>query len=230
MGPDRAARWPQLIAQAVGTLTGTDVVSSVATDAALVALTVDDGPHPATTPALLDVLADNGVSATFFVMGSRAREHPDLLARAAAEGHELANHLERDEPSALLAAAEFDRQLADVHGVLAPHGPVRFFRPGSGWFTPRMLRSGARLGYRCALGSPGLAISSYPEPVRLGASLAARCGRGDVVVLHEGSASRADVATVAGALVTGLARRGLTATTLSRLVATSSPSRPGPGS
>jgi peptidoglycan/xylan/chitin deacetylase (PgdA/CDA1 family) len=218
--PGPAAPWRRLVARAVGALTGTDgVVTSVATDVPLVALTVDDGPHPSTTPALLDVLARHGVSATFFVIGSAARAHPDLLSRTAAEGHELGNHLERDEPSVLLASGEFDRQLTDVHAVLAPHGPVRFFRPGSGWFTPRMLRSGSRLGYRCALGSPGLAISSYPDPERLGASLAARCGRGDVVVLHEGTQARSDVATVTDALVTALADRGLTATTLSRLVA-----------
>jgi peptidoglycan/xylan/chitin deacetylase (PgdA/CDA1 family) len=207
-----------MVARAVSALVGAEVITSIPTSAPLIALTVDDGPHPATTPRLLDVLGAHRATATFFVMGSRAREHPHLLGRMAGAGHELGNHLERDEPSALLDAAEFDRQLADVHCLLAPHGPVRFFRPGSGWFTPRMLRSGARLGYRCALGSPGLAVSAYDDPASVGGRLAERCGAGDVVVLHEGTPRRAAVPDVAEALLTALAHRGLAATTLADLV------------
>jgi peptidoglycan/xylan/chitin deacetylase (PgdA/CDA1 family) len=213
----RAAWWPQAAARAVSVLAGAEVITSVPTEAPLVALTVDDGPHPSTTPRLLEVLARHRAHATFFLLGGKAREHPGLLAAAASAGHELANHLERDEPSVLLSAADFDRQLRDVHDLLAPHGPVSFFRPGSGWFTPRMLRAGARLGYRCALGSPGLAVAGYPDAPALGRSLADRCGAGDVVVLHEGLPGRAGVADVADALLSGLDRRGLAATTLGTL-------------
>lgn len=228
-GPDGAARWPRAVARTVSALAGAELVTSVATRSRRIALTVDDGPHPSTTPSLLDVLAAHGASATFFVLGERARAHPDLLDRIARSGHELGNHLERDEVSALLSAETFERQLDDVHALLAPHGPVRFFRPGSGWFTPRMLRAGARRGYRCALGSPGLAVSVYPDPSGLGARLAGRCGTGDVVVLHEGTPGRADVAAVADALLAELARRHLTATTLSRLMTPGGSRRP-PGS
>jgi peptidoglycan/xylan/chitin deacetylase (PgdA/CDA1 family) len=215
----RAARWPQVLARVVSAVSCGEVITSVPTRAPLVAVTVDDGPDPSTTPALLEVLARHHVRATFFMLGSRARPHGDLLAAVAAAGHELGNHLERDEPSVLLPAAEFDRQLRAVHDLLAPHGPVAFFRPGSGWFRPRMLRAGARLGYRCALGSPGLAVSAYPDPGAVGAGLAARCGAGDVVVLHEGLPARAAVAEVAEALIAGLAGHGLTPTTLSALTA-----------
>src|SRR5687768_5518441 len=46
-----------------------------------VALTFDDGPSPLTTPLVLDVLKQRGARATFFVLGSRAEAHPELLAR-----------------------------------------------------------------------------------------------------------------------------------------------------
>ena len=55
-------------------------------------LTFDDGPDPQWTPRVLDVLATAGVPATFFVIGSAARREPALVRRAAAEGHEIANH------------------------------------------------------------------------------------------------------------------------------------------
>ncbi|QKD79976.1 MULTISPECIES: polysaccharide deacetylase family protein [Actinomyces] len=57
-----------------------------------VALTFDDGPDPRWTPVVLDMLSRLGVKATFFVLGEAARAHPDLIAREAAEGHEVAIH------------------------------------------------------------------------------------------------------------------------------------------
>ena len=54
--------------------------------------TFDDGPHPATTPALLDWLAKRGETATFFVIGQHARRYPDLIRRIADAGHAVGNH------------------------------------------------------------------------------------------------------------------------------------------
>jgi peptidoglycan/xylan/chitin deacetylase (PgdA/CDA1 family) len=57
-----------------------------------VALTFDDGPDPVDTPKLLDLLRDKGVKATFFVVGKRADQYPEIVRRAWAEGHLIANH------------------------------------------------------------------------------------------------------------------------------------------
>lgn len=56
------------------------------------ALTFDDGPNPDATPAILDALAARGVKATFFVLGRHAELWPDLVRRAASEGHTIGNH------------------------------------------------------------------------------------------------------------------------------------------
>jgi peptidoglycan/xylan/chitin deacetylase (PgdA/CDA1 family) len=57
-----------------------------------VALTFDDGPDPVDTPKLLDLLREKGVKATFFVVGKRADRYPEIVRRAWAEGHLVANH------------------------------------------------------------------------------------------------------------------------------------------
>jgi cellulose synthase/poly-beta-1,6-N-acetylglucosamine synthase-like glycosyltransferase/peptidoglycan/xylan/chitin deacetylase (PgdA/CDA1 family)/spore germination protein YaaH len=57
-----------------------------------VALTFDDGPDRRWTPAILDVLKEERVPATFFVVGSAAEKNPDLLARIVREGHEVGVH------------------------------------------------------------------------------------------------------------------------------------------
>jgi peptidoglycan/xylan/chitin deacetylase (PgdA/CDA1 family) len=57
-----------------------------------VALTFDDGPHPSSTPSVLDVLAERGVHATFFCVGRNARAYPELVTRIRAEGHAIGSH------------------------------------------------------------------------------------------------------------------------------------------
>jgi peptidoglycan-N-acetylglucosamine deacetylase len=57
-----------------------------------VCLTFDDGPSPEHTPALLDLLAEHQVPATFFLIGSKISEHPAIVQRIVAEGHSLGNH------------------------------------------------------------------------------------------------------------------------------------------
>lgn len=57
-----------------------------------IALTYDDGPDPVYTPRILDVLAKNGVQATFFDTGDNVIKHSEIAARTAREGHVVANH------------------------------------------------------------------------------------------------------------------------------------------
>src|SRR5690606_909630 len=61
-------------------------------DKKLIALTFDDGPDPRYTPAILDILAERGAKATFFVIGKNAVAYPQLLKRIFDEGHDIANH------------------------------------------------------------------------------------------------------------------------------------------
>src|SRR5437660_10814966 len=66
--------------------------SSVHVDEPYIALTFDDGPSATLTPKLLDLLAAHHIKATFFVIGENVAEHPEIVARAAREGHEIGNH------------------------------------------------------------------------------------------------------------------------------------------
>jgi peptidoglycan-N-acetylglucosamine deacetylase len=104
-------------------------------------LTFDDGPHPAHTPALLDLLAEHGAHATFFAVGRDAQRHPELLQRILAEGHTLGNHsmthaqLPRLAPPAQLEEITLaDKVLSTATGK-ARHP----FRPPHGKATPTVL-------------------------------------------------------------------------------------------
>lgn len=67
-------------------------INAVRTSRPWVALTFDDGPDPAYTPAVLDLLRRYDAHATFFLVGANAAAHPHLAARIRREGHLVANH------------------------------------------------------------------------------------------------------------------------------------------
>ena len=89
----------------------------------MVALTFDDGPDEVHTPRLLELLAERGVRATFFVFGDKARRHPDLIARALADGHAIEPHCWADHESHhRLSEAELDEEIARTLDALAGLG------------------------------------------------------------------------------------------------------------
>lgn len=65
------------------------LVFSVPTTARRVAITIDDGPTPGLTPALLEVLHRHGARATFFLLGSGVEAHPEVVAAIHEAGHEI---------------------------------------------------------------------------------------------------------------------------------------------
>ena len=66
--------------------------NSVHVEGPYLAITFDDGPNATLTPKLLDLLAARRMKATFFIVGENAAEYPEIVKRAAREGHEIANH------------------------------------------------------------------------------------------------------------------------------------------
>lgn len=154
--------------------------------------TFDDGPNPEATPALLDVLAQEQVTATFFVIPRHVTpETAPIVARIGAEGHGLALHAH----SRSLMLMRPDR-LADLLGrqaaaieTMTGQRPCRLFRPHAGWRGGRMYAGLDRAGYVLAGWSFGMWDWNWwrrVDPDGLARRLAARASPGDIVVLHDG--------------------------------------------
>lgn len=69
-----------------------NIISEVPTSDRYVAITFDDGPDPVYTPVILDLLRQNHIKATFFLIGLHSEWYPDLVKRIKSEGHEIGNH------------------------------------------------------------------------------------------------------------------------------------------
>ncbi len=83
-----------------------------------IALTFDDGPHPEWTPAVLDALASAGWKGTFFVIGERVEQHPDLVRRIVDEGHAIGNHTYTHSAPAETPTAMFLDELRRTHDLI----------------------------------------------------------------------------------------------------------------
>lgn len=212
----RQPRWAASAAAAVVP----DVLVDVRTHRRLVALTFDDGPDRVVTPALLDVLAGHGATATFFVMGDRAARAPAILRRVVDGGHELGNHLMGPQPTVLQPIATFERDLLRCDRVLAGVAAVRHYRPASGWIRPSQLAVARLHGYRCALGSVTLVRDPVRRPRLAARALALRVRPGAIVVLHEGAAERTTVVETVDRFLTQLSARGYRAVSLATLLDT----------
>jgi peptidoglycan/xylan/chitin deacetylase (PgdA/CDA1 family) len=209
-----APRWvvPTLAARSPG------VLYFMPTAERVVALTVDDGPDASTTPAILEVLREYGARATFFLISERARAAEAVVAAIVRAGHELGNHLTRDEPSIRLGPRRFEAALTEAHEALSRAAPLCWARPGGGWYDRAMLDVMERHGYRCALGSVYPYDPHLPSARFAAAFILRHVHPGAVIVLHDGGRRGARTARTLRRVLPELARRGYRVTTLSDLV------------
>jgi len=193
-----------------------EVLFYVGTAQPVVALTIDDGPSAA-TPEILEVLAENDAHATFFVIGDRVREYPDLTRRLVAEGHELGHHMMVDEPSIDLPVETFRTRFEEMDEILADFGGSDVFRPASGWYNDRMVDDAARLGYRTVLGSVYAFDAQVPSAKWARWYMRQLVGPGSILILHDGPERGARTADVLRALLPELRARGFRVVPVSSL-------------
>jgi len=116
--------------------------NSVHVDGPYIAMTFDDGPSATLTPKLLDILAAHHMKVTFFVLGEMVAEHPEILARAAREGHEIASHSWSHPNFAKMSQESIRSQLQRTDDEIKNTTGKRptLFRPPYGSITERQKR------------------------------------------------------------------------------------------
>ncbi|BEV73821.1 polysaccharide deacetylase family protein [Paludibacterium sp. THUN1379] len=158
-----------------------------------IAITIDDGPDPEVTPAVLDILKQHGARATFFCIGTRAARHPDLCRRILAEGHQIENHGQRHPVLLALSGPRgWQREILDGRQTLQAvcgHS-TGFYRPVAGLRNPFLapcleasgliLVSWTRRGYDTRDKNPDNVYSKLIRGLQAG----------DILLLHDGNAAR----------------------------------------
>jgi peptidoglycan-N-acetylglucosamine deacetylase len=158
-----------------------------------VALTIDDGPDPAVTPRVLDLLAARGARATFFCIGERVRRHADLAREIVRRGHCIENHsyhhLRRFSvlgPGAIAREIELAQEAITVVSGISPV----FFRAPAGLRSPLLQPVLSRLGLRLAAWTRRGFDTVNGGADSVFARLTHGMQPGDILLLHDGDAAR----------------------------------------
>jgi len=152
-----------------------------------VALTFDDGPDPHGTPAILDTLAELGWHATFFLLGSQVRRHPDIARLVVEAGHEVGvhgtihrNHLIRTPLGIRRDLRSAVREITDVTGVRP-----RWFRPPYGVLSAGTLWAARDLGLVPVLWTAWGKDWRAGPPAQVTAEVMRTLRDGGTVLLHD---------------------------------------------
>ncbi len=153
-----------------------------------VALTFDDGPHPEWTPDVLDALAEAGWKGTFFVIGDRAAEHPDVLQRIMDEGHALGNHTFTHSDPKRTTTSQFHAEVRRTDELIAKLTGKQtvLMRPPKGHLTPgkfRRLWQGGQTIVLWNVDPEDFAMSNASEPLEWVHTYVPN--QGDVILLHD---------------------------------------------
>ncbi len=170
-------------------------VTGARTGAPVAAITFDDGPDPETTPAVLEVLARHGAKATFFLIGTRAAQHPELVARIVAEGHAIGNHSWDHPALPTLSAAGARDQLRRAQAAItaaAPGTAVTLMRPPYGDQSLASYRAARRQGLTPVIWSVVGADWADEDGATIAARILQGLHPGAIVLLHDSLGSFSD--------------------------------------
>ncbi|MGY1855967.1 polysaccharide deacetylase family protein [Modestobacter sp. SYSU DS0290] len=187
-----------------------EIVTTTQQGGRTLALTFDDGPDPEDTPALLEVLRRHHVTAVFCLWGDHVRQHPELVAQIAADGHVLCNHTMTHADLSTWTPEQIRADLAATTAVIrqaAPGAELRYFRaPYGSWGQSAQVAAG--LGLQ-PLGW-GFDVGDWEEP---GADVLVqrayeRMSPRDVALLHDGGGDRSGTVEAVDRLITELRAQG----------------------
>jgi peptidoglycan/xylan/chitin deacetylase (PgdA/CDA1 family) len=190
--------------------------------AGCIAITIDDGPDPEVTPAVLDLLDRHQARATFFCVGDRVLAHPQLAREIVRRGHTIENHsLHHYYRFSILGPWKMAREVrggADAIEAVTGRRPT-LFRAPAGFRNPFLEPILSRLGARLVSWTRRGFDTVEKDPAVVCARLLRRLAPGDILLLHDGRAARcADgrpvILAVLPELLEAIGRAGLRTTTL----------------
>lgn len=159
----------------------------------VLALTFDDGPDPTWTPQVLDILAAEGVTATFCMVGRSVDAHPELVERIAAEGHQLCNHtVNHVVDLGAQPASTIDAEIAGASDRIAAAAgkPPAFYRPPGGTMADSVTQAAAALDERLLYWSVDPRDWKRPPADELLVTVVSQFEPGAIIVLHDGGGDR----------------------------------------
>ena len=191
-----------------------------------VALTFDDGPDPLTTPVLLQLLKDYGVTATFFVIGQRVQAYPRLIQAILQNGHSLGNHsFSHDALVMFKGYRQVEKEVIAAQRLIRQFGVTPLiFRPPAGITYPSL----RKVLQKCNLCAVNFSCRAFDRGNRrikhLSMRILRRVRADDIILLHDSAPPQSehceDWIVQVEAIILGLKARGLKIKPLDELILT----------
>jgi len=176
----------------------------------VIALTFDDGPDPRYTPRILEILRQAGVHATFCMVGTQARAHPDLVQAVRDAGHTICDHTEHHPHLDQMAPADVDGEIGSMAAFLHDTAGVapQFTRAPYGGVNATVVQTAHKYGTRVLGWSVDPADYTKPSPVVIAARVLAGAHPGAIVLMHDGGGDRTNTITALPVIINALKARG----------------------
>jgi peptidoglycan/xylan/chitin deacetylase (PgdA/CDA1 family) len=207
-----------------------DAIITVPVTRKVVALTFDDGPNPPNTEALLDVLAQHDVKATFFLKGRNVEAFPGSVLAVAGAGHEIGNHSYSHRPMISLSKEDMLDEVVRTNQLienLLGYRPA-LMRPPYGAQGPGLKMALEELGMPSILMSTNGADWEVFDPPLIASRVLENIEPGSIILLHDGHGdvddpnaqdSRAATVAATGIIIEALAAQGYRFVTVGELMA-----------
>ncbi|MEU3522639.1 polysaccharide deacetylase family protein [Streptomyces sp. NPDC038707] len=175
-------------------------------------ITIDDGPDPVWTPQVLRLLRDNGVKATFCMVGPQAAAHPDLVRQVVAAGHRLCDHTvthdtgmdHRPESYQARQIVDAERQITEASGGVRPV----YYRAPGGAFTPYSRKLAASHGMRPLGWNVDSKDFERPGSEAIVATVERELANGPTILFHDAGGDRSQTVAALRTLLPWLKEQG----------------------
>jgi peptidoglycan-N-acetylglucosamine deacetylase len=187
----------------------------------IVALTFDDGPHEKYTKEILDILEEQGIKATFFVVGENAVRHPYIIRMAYLNGNIIANHsfshadltkISEDElKSEILRTSKAIYRIIDEYPIL--------IRPPYGACSPKSIRTTCKLGFRTIAWSD--MTNDYDPKMtseKIADDIITNAHPGAIIGMHDGGGNREKTVKALPIIIERLKKEGYSFLTVPELL------------
>lgn len=175
-----------------------------------IALTFDDGPDPFSTPALLDLLKEEKIPATFFCIGRNVVAYPEIARRIVDEGHLIGNHSHHHSWTLPFyrtrSLVQEYNQARDVIERITDTTP-QLIRPPVGITNPHYGFAVKRLGVT-VIAWDVRPLDTFRSAKKVIRHVLSRAKDGSIILLHDGGASAEKIAEIVGTLVKELRAKG----------------------
>jgi peptidoglycan/xylan/chitin deacetylase (PgdA/CDA1 family) len=187
--------------------------------ARVVALTFDDGPNPLYTPAILDILRQQNVKATFFMVGKFVDRYPEIARRVVQEGHAVGNHTYTHPDLVTEKPKDIGEEIVRTQEAILRATGVRcsLFRPPYGMRTPLVFKQTRREGLQVVEWSVSSQDWRHPGTEVIVKRILRRTRAGAIFLFHDGRGDRSQTVEALPIIIEALRRQGYSFATVPEL-------------